>query len=420
MFKTLLRSPIWGRLPLTRIQLLAIAGALVIAVGALSFLPRDHRGSRSVEISSQSKRVTRSYQPTEAQWAMLTVETVERRVFRTAHATEGKISVNEDRSTPVYSPYPGRVTRLLVKPGDQVSVGQPLFFIEAADMVQAQNDFLASRAGLNKAKSRVEITDIIERQNRKLYDSRAGSLRDWQQAQADQAQAQSELRSVEAAVEAARNRLRILGKTEDEIAAFQDQGRISPETPIHAPIAGTVVQRKIGPGQYVSYTSIGSTDPVFTIGDLSTVWIVAYIRESEAHKVRIGQQLDFTVLAEPDQVRKANITYVAAALDSTSRRLMVRTTIDNAQGLYKPEMFANVTIYTDEGEAWVAVPRDAVIFEADSARVWVVRDDRTVEMRKIRTGVTSGKSIQVLDGLMPGDKVISKGGMFLERAALTG
>src|SRR5262249_38275439 len=159
------------------------------------------------------------------------------------------------------------------------------------------------------------------------------------------AQARADQRTAETAIEAARNRLVILGKTSAEIDEFQTKGKISPETPIYAPLSGTVVQRRIGPGQYVSYTSTGAVDPVYTIGDLSTVWIVAYIRESEAPKVRIGQQLDFKVLAYPDTTFKANIDHVAASLDPNIRRLMVRATVDNRNGLFKPEMFATVTIY---------------------------------------------------------------------------
>src|SRR4029079_14726180 len=294
---------------------------------------------------------------------------------------------------------------------------QPLFFIEAADMVQAQNDFLSAVAGLNRAKSRVTITEIIEKQNRSLYESRAGALRDFQTATADLAQARADQRTAESALEAARNRLGILGKTDAEISAFQEHGKISSETPIYAPLSGTVVQRKIGPGQYVSYTSTGAVDPVYTIGDLSTVWIVAYVRESAAPKIRLGQQLDFTVLAYPNTKVKANIDHVAASLDPNARRLMVRATIDNGNGQFKPEMFTSVTIYTAEGDSSLGVPRDAVIYEADKARVWVARTDRSIEVRQIKTGITRGGQIQVLQGLQPGEIVVTKGSLFVDQAA---
>jgi cobalt-zinc-cadmium efflux system membrane fusion protein len=397
-----------------------VAVIMAVAAVAIVLLTHEENGSKKssadTELSSQSRRGTR-FVPTPEQWSNLGIVPVTLEVFRSEHVTEGKISINEDTATPVYSPYPGRVTRLLVKPGDEVKLGQPLFFIEAADMVQAQNDFLAAVAGLNKAKSRLEITEIIERQNRKLYESRAASLRDWQQSQSDVAQAQSELRSAEAALEAARNRLRLLGKGDDEITAFQEKGKISPETPIYAPISGTVVQRKVGPGQYVSYTSIGSVEPVFMIGNLSTVWLVAYIRESEAPKVRVGQALNFTVLAYPKTAFSANIDYVAAALDPNIRRLMVRATIDNSSGQFKPEMFATVIINIEEGDRFLAVPREAVIYEADKARVWVARSDRTIEPRQIKTGETQGNLVQVLEGLRAGESVVTKGSLFIDQAA---
>ncbi|MFX8477582.1 efflux RND transporter periplasmic adaptor subunit, partial [Acinetobacter baumannii] len=91
-------------------------------------------------------------------------------------------------------------------------------------------------------------------------------------------------------------------------------------TPIYAPIGGTIVQRKVGPGQYIGN---GSSDPVFVIGDLSTVWLIAYVRETEAPKIQIGQSVKFTVLSYPDQTFTAAVSYVAASLDPTTRRLLV-------------------------------------------------------------------------------------------------
>ena len=397
------------------VAVLAVAAVVIVLVTADGRSPKVSTGT-DTEVSSQAKRVSR-FQPTSAQWASLGMEPVKAMTFRSEHMTEGKISINEDHATPIYPPYAGRVIKLMAKPGDTVERGQPLFTIEAADMVQAQNDFLTAVAGVNRAKSRVSITEIIEKQNRTLYDSKAGSLRDFQTATADLAQARADQRTAESALEAARNRLSILGKADTEITAFQEQGKISSETPIYAPLSGTVVQRKIGPGQYVSYNSTGVVDPVYTIGDLSTVWLVAYVRESDAPKVRAGQQLDFTVLAYPKTTFKANIDHVAASLDPNIRRLVVRATIDNSQGQFKPEMFTSVTIYTDEGDSSLGVPRDAVIYEADNARVWVARADKTIELRQIKTGITRGNQVQVLQGLQPGEIVVTKGSLFVDQAA---
>ncbi|MET0710743.1 MAG: efflux RND transporter periplasmic adaptor subunit, partial [Tardiphaga sp.] len=329
------------------VALLGIATVAGIAYSRMA--PAPHRSS---EISSQSRKNPQRYTTTPAEWASLTIEPVTAHAFRAEHVTEGKIAVDEDKSTPVFSPYAGRGTKVLAKPGDSVKQGQPLFVIEAADTVQAQNDFVAASSSLNKAKSQFELATIQDKRAKDLFEGRAVPLKDYQQSQATLFQAQNDLRSAETAVEASRNRLRILGLTEEAITAFQNKGRINPETTIYAPLAGTVVQRKIGPGQYVS---AGASDPVFVIGDLSSVWLTAFVRETEASEVELGQEMSFSVLALPGKTLTGKINYVATALDPATRRLMVRATLDNTNGQLKPEMFATVTIFAPGDQPTVGV-----------------------------------------------------------------
>ena len=403
-----------------RVQVLVVA-VLVFAAGAGVWVAKSRTNSdvRDPDRAalSPSKKSAGVFYPTAAQWATLTVEPVQQRVFRAEHVTEGKIAVDEDRSTPIFSPYAGRVLKLFVKPGDTVTVGQPLFTVQAADMVQAQNDFISAATALNKARSAQNLAEIIDKRQRLLYEGKAVPLKEVQNARAALDAAENDVRSADVALEAARNRLRILGKTDQEITDFQEKGTIDPSTLITAPIAGTIVQRKVGPGQYVGS---GQSDPVFIIGDLSTVWIVAYIRETEAPLVHVGQPIYFTVLAYPDRAFPASISYVAAALDPTTRRLLVRATVNNAEGLFKPEMFASVKILTGEGDNAVAVPRDAIIYEGDTARVWVVRekdDEKAIELRRIKVGLTNGNMVEALKGLGPGDRVVTKGSLFIDRVA---
>jgi len=401
-----------------RVQVLLVL-ILVFAVGAGIWVAKSRTNSdaRDPDANGQSKKVTGVFYPTPAQWATLTVEPVQQRVFQSEHVTEGKIAVDEDRSTPIFSPYAGRVIKLFVKPGDTVTVGQALFTVQAADMVQAQNDFISAATALNKARSAQNLAQIIDKRQRLLYEGKAVPLKEVQNARAALDAAENDVRSSEVALEATRNRLRILGKTDQEITDFQEKGTIDPATLITAPIAGTIVQRKVGPGQYVGS---GSTDPVFIIGDLSTVWVVAFIRETEAPIVHVGQQIYFTVLAYPDRSFPATISYVAAALDPATRRLLVRATINNDAGLLKPEMFASVKILSGESDKAVAVPRDAIIYEGDAARVWVVRDkdsEKAIELRRIKVGLTNGSMVEVLKGLAPGDRVVTKGSLFIDRVA---
>jgi cobalt-zinc-cadmium efflux system membrane fusion protein len=397
-----------------RLKAVIVLGLLVIAAGGITFMTLQPRKAPDIDLSSQARRSHGFYRPTEAEWATFAIETVQRQLFRTQYVTEGKIAVDEDRSTPVFSPYAGRVTKLLVRPGDEVTAGQLLFTVEATDMVQGLSDFIAAIAAMNKARSQVDLTQIVERRNRELYEGKAVPLKEWQKAQADLTAAENDLRSAETALEAARNRLRILGRTSEEIAAFQDKGRISAETPIYAPIGGTIVQRKLGPGQYVS---TGASDPVFVIGDLSTVWLTAFVRETEAAGVHVGQEIDFTVLSFPDRMLTARLNYVAALLDPASRRLMVRATIENSDKRLKPEMFAKVAILSDEGTMSAAVPRAALIHEGSVVRVWIAHDDKTIELRQIETGLTDGSKVQIVEGVIPGERVITRGSVFIDRAS---
>jgi cobalt-zinc-cadmium efflux system membrane fusion protein len=404
------------RLQMLSRQQWAVGVALLALVGAGLFGLAHISGAKpgNSEMSSQSRKGLQRYTPTPAEWATLTTEPVVERAFRAEHVTEGKIAVDEDRSTPVFSPYAGRVIRLLARPGDSVTQGQPLFVIEAADTVQAQNDFVAASTGLNKAKSALDLAQLQDRRAKDLFEGRAVPLKDYQQTQATLIQAENDLRSTQTALEAARNKLRILGLTDEAITAFQEKGRINPETTIFSPITGTVVQRKIGPGQYVN---AGASDPVFVIGDLSTVWLIAFVRESDAAMVSVGQEISFNVLALPGRDLTARIDYVSAAIDPGSRRLLARATIDNKEGLLKPEMFANVTIYSPGDHPALGVPKQALIYEGDQVRVWIAHEDKSIELRQIRVGLTNGNLVEVQGNLKPGEQIVTKGSLFIDRAA---
>jgi membrane fusion protein, heavy metal efflux system len=229
--------------------------------------------------------------------------------------------------------------------------------------------------------------------------------------------AQNGVGAAETAVEAAHNRLRILGRSEEQIKAFEETRQISADTPIYSPIGGTVVQRKVGPGQFINS---GASDPAYVIGDLSTVWLIAYVRESEAADVAVGQEIEFSLLALPGRRFSARLDYVAAAIDPTTRRLLVRATIENKSGMLKPEMFANVTIYTGGDHPSVGVPKQALIYEGEHVRLWVAHDDNSIELREVETGLANGDLVEVRGNLAAGEKVITRGSLFIDRAATSG
>jgi membrane fusion protein, heavy metal efflux system len=340
------------------------------------------------------------FQASPSQIADLTIKPVTRMAFRTEQVTEGKIALNGDKTTQVFSPYSGRVVKVLVALGEEVRQGTPLLAVAASEFVQGQNDLINALAQLNLAQTNAK-------RKQALYETKGGSLQDWQQAQADLVNAENALASV-------RNRLRILGKTDKEIAAMETAKTIDPIAYVLAPIGGVVTDRQIGPGQYIQS---GSSTPVYTIGDLSTVWLVANVREADAPYVRRGQPVEVRVLALPDRVFKADLTYVAPGVDPATRRLAVHAQITNAEGLLKPEMFATFTIATGDESQSLAVPAEAVVYEGDSARVWIAGANDTLGLRSIKVGRGGHGMVEVLAGLSPDDKVVTSGSLFIDRAA---
>jgi len=361
-----------------------------------------------------------SFRPSDGQWAALTLAPVIRTLFQTERETDGRIAANDDSTTPVFSPLSGRVSRIQAHAGDRVQAGDPLAVVEASEFVQAQNDLVAARAAKITADAQAALAETAERRQHDLFDAKGGALKDWQQAQVDLAAARGQARTADIALAAARNRLRILGKTDAEIARLDraPEARMGAESTVRAPIGGTVIQRQVGLGQYIQSGASGGASPIFSIGDLSTVWLVANVREADAPLMRVGLPVEVRIEALPGRVFHARLAYVAPSIDPATRRLPVRAEVDNPDGLLKPEMFARFRILGGNETLAPAVPDRAVVREGDEARVWVADPTtRLLALRRIRTGRTTDDLVEVSEGLAPGETVVSGGALFIDRAA---
>jgi cobalt-zinc-cadmium efflux system membrane fusion protein len=374
-------------------------GALTIAIIVLAVGFAQKVFGTKLQPEAAAALPPGTFRATPQQLKTFTVEEVRAHSFVSEELTEGKIGINADRATPVVSPYSGRVTRVIGGLGDSVKAGAPLATLDAAEFVQAQND-------LRVAAAQARLARLNETRKHALYDAKGGSLQDWQQAQSD-------LSAAETALNSARNRLQILGKSQPEIAALEVAQNSNPAAAITAPIAGVIVDRQIGPGQFLQ---AGGT-PVFTIADPSSVWLLANVRETDAGLVQVGQSVEVRVLAYPQRDFKARVTHVAALVDPVTHRLPVRAEIDNRDGTLKPEMFANFRILTSNATESPAVPEAAVVHEGDSAHVWVVEGD-LLSYRAIKTGRSNDALVEVLDGLKAGDRIVTKGGLFIDQAAV--
>ena len=345
------------------------------------------------------------------QMHQLQVVKVEAHAFRVQRSAIGQIAFNEDASTVVLTPFSGRVIRLIAKVGDQVRSGDPLLEIDSPEQVPPQNDFIAAQTARNKAHSQLNLARIVEKRARDLYEGKAAPFKDLQQAEAQLAAAENDMRSTDTASEAVRIRLRILGRTDEEISKLEQHGALSRVTRITAPIDGTIIARKVGPGQYVR---ADSGDALYTIADLSTMWLKAQIFEQDIAFMRIGQEIEVRVSAAPNRIFKARISTIGAASDLTTRRVVVRSEIGNPDGALKSEMFASFKIATEEASTTAAVPTEAVIREGDLATVWVETEPMLFKRRVVDTGIQQDGLVQIRSGLDFGELVVARGAIFVD------
>ena len=332
--------------------------------------------------------------------------------FRLEKQAVGQIAFNEDASTVVLTPFSGRVTRLIAKVGDDVKRGDPLFEIDSPEVVQAQTDLIAALHGQEQAKAQLALARrVLDRQTALLGD-KATSMREVDQARNDHAAAESDLATAQGTVMAARNRLRvIIGRDKGEVDRVERERSVNPLITINAPIDGTVIARKVGPGQYVRSDA---ADSLYSISDLSTMWLKANVPESDIMHVRVGQEIEVRIGALPDRLFKARISTIGAASDAATRRITVRSEIPNPDRVLRSEMFASFKITTGAGDALPVVPVEAVIRDGDQAIVWVASEPTLFRRRPVKIGLERAGRVQIIEGITPGEQVVGRGAIFVD------
>jgi cobalt-zinc-cadmium efflux system membrane fusion protein len=175
-----------------------------------------------------------------------------------------------------------------------------------------------------------------------------------------------------------------------------------------------VTDRQIGPGQIVQ---AGASTPIFTVADLSTVWLLCAVRDMDAAAISPGQLIHIQVQSLPDRDFRATVQSVGAEVDAVTHRVVVRATVPNGDGRLKPAMFTTAEIVTSADSQSPAVPSAAIVREGDQAHVWVVRADGELLERAIHTGRTNGTLTEVRQGLAAGERIVTSGSLFIDTAA---
>ena len=412
------RPPGWPRARQWRVLAAIVAAALagfVLYRIVLSLQPKE---------AATTASVPGVLTVTPEQYAELKIQTVGSVAPGSTAQATGLIAVDENHSTPVLPPFSGQIMQIMAEPGQRVVLGQPLLKVRAPEFVDSRNALFAAAAQRATANSQLRVAEANAMRQQEIYQTAGGALKDYQSAQNDLAVARSGVRTAEAALGAARDKLTILGKTPAEIDRLErvhEVVGIHAETTLHAPIDGIIASRAVALGQYLS---AGGAAPAFVITDPHTVWLIAQVPETATAQVHLGDTVSVTTPAYPGRVFGARVDNIGAALDPATHRLPVRATIRNPDGALKPQMFASFTIRTASpaySGSGVTVPASAVIHEGDSARVWVAGPGRVLKARTVQLGTAGGGgTVQVIAGLQPGERVVTAGAIFVNEAGLPG
>jgi cobalt-zinc-cadmium efflux system membrane fusion protein len=337
--------------------------------------------------------------------------------FRVQKMAIGQIAFNEDASTVVLTPFSGRVTRLIAKIGDDVKRGDPLFEIDSPEVVQAQTDLIAALHGLEKSRAQLALAQRTFDRQSGLMKDKATSMREVDAARNDLAAAESDLATAQGTLTASRNKLRVIvGRDKGEVERLERERSVNPLITINAPIDGTVISRKVGPGQYVRSDA---ADSLYGIADLTTMWLKANVPENDIGSVEVGQEIEVKVTALPDRSYKARISAIGAASDSATRRVVVRSELPNLDRRLKSEMFASFKITVGGGDPLPVVPVESVIRDGENSVVWVEREPMLFSRRKVKVGLEREGRVQVLEGVKAGEQVLGRGAVFVDNESRT-
>lgn len=327
----------------------------------------------------------------------------------------GQVQPNAELSTLVSSPSAGRAIKVLARLGDDVKTGQVMAVIKSDQIGQVQSDLLQNvlqaKADIKQQEVGLKLDTITLERESILFKEQVSAKADLQAAQnaveKDNANLASLRTKLGVFIKVAQERLTLLGAPSDSANRVITTGKLDPWVIIRAPMNGIVIERDINPGEMND-----GTKQLFTVTNLSEVWLVANIFEKDIESVKEGQQAFVTVDSLPDHKFPARIVWVGDALSATTRTLPARANVANPQLMLKPNMFARMTVSVGNVSV-LLVPQTAVIQKGDKTFVFVKTGNGTYQEREVTTGIKDAQDIQIESGLSPGEMVVARGGTAL-------
>lgn len=334
---------------------------------------------------------------TKQQQSSLHVVTIAPTKYRTTITTTGIVDFDHDRATDILAPFSGSVTKVLATLGENVKKGQALAMVDSPD-------FTVAAGAYRKALLAAKAADAVASNDRDLYAHQAISER-------ENAEAQAAAASADADREAA---LQTLVALHVDPATLADMRAGKPaahgQAVIRAPIAGTVVEKSVAPGQ----TLAAGTTPCFTIADTSKMWVMAQVFGDDVARAHAGDHATIAI-GDGDKPIEGIVTNVGAVVDPDTRSVHARVSVDNPGGALKKQMYVTVRIQSQDAHKGLLVPVSAVLRDDENLPfVYVVAKDGSYARRTITLGPRVEGRYVVPEGLHAGDKVVADGSIFLQ------
>ena len=366
-----------------------------VALAACSSGP-DESESRMTSYTAGEKKTdtARTFHITTEQLPHVEVVPVRREDLPRALRLTGAVAYNAFLTTPVFAAIGGPVHEILVVPGQMVRHGQPLLTVTSPD-------YSAARSAYIKARDSYQLANKMYTRAEALYAH--GAI-----AEADLQQAESNLTQSHADMESSADALRALGLNDPE--AVLKNTAPTAEIPVPAPVAGEIVERLVGPGQLLQ---AGATQ-CFTISDTASVWVLVNVYQSDLDFVRAGQDVDISTDSYPETFR-GKISYIAPAMDPTTRTLQARIVAQNPGHKLKKDMYVAATVRARAFERILTVPEAAVLRDSENEPfVYVATRATEFARRPVTIGESTNGRVQIKSGLEEGERVAANGSLFLQ------
>lgn len=398
-----------------------VAGALVIllaVVVALWWRSGPPAGPPTSETEATEEEPKRAGTPTtidiEAdiqRAAGLADQPAERRPMTETIQTTGVVGPDETRLARIRPLADGRVTRVAVRVGDRVGAGQTLLVYDSITAGELMSEYRAAAASLERANAEADVARRSLERADNLVEIGAVAKGEHDRRGAEHQRAIADVNSARAAVINLEQKLRRLGVSAEDLTRVRrgEEVNAASRSAVSAPFGGVVIEVHAAQGEVIT-----PERELFVVADLSRVWVQGDVYQKDIARIRIGQNALITVDAYPGETFTGRVTYVSNVLDSDTRTARVRCEVSNRDGRLKAQMFASVALP-------VSMPRDALLIPARAVQdidgvstVFVRVDDEKFQTRAVRVGAAIGDAVEIVDGLRPGERVVTDGALMLK------